>query len=161
MINEFESNNKCATSTPVENEFKNLKKLLHIRTKRVDIFGKKYIEYVDGQMKFKKAKQESPKAESPLPKCSRPGSNSFDTFEPSRSYPRRSSFGEAVNSYSSEDDLQIMENWRNKVKKSSHALKMPTPDEQLIRFYRHAIQNFGGLTFNFWTTVMNTRNFPL
>lgn len=54
MMNEFESKNEYATSTPVENEFKNIKTLLDFKTHKVDVFVKKYLEHSDGQMKIKK-----------------------------------------------------------------------------------------------------------
>lgn len=122
MMNEFESDKEYATSTPVENEFKNIKKLLDFKSHRPDVFVKKYLEHLDGQMKLKKAMHISSE-----PHYFQNRRHSFDASEPVKSEMRRSTSLEEFSAesfdLSTEDSLQIMENWRNKVKKSSHMLK--------------------------------------
>lgn len=51
--------NICPTSSQTESEFKNIKKLLNIQTKRVDLFVKKHLEHIAGQMKLAYANTKS------------------------------------------------------------------------------------------------------
>lgn len=52
MLNTFGSDNKAATSTPVENTFKEIKSLLRINVKRrIDIFLRKHLESLYGLLK--------------------------------------------------------------------------------------------------------------
>lgn len=57
MIHEFESNNSCATSSSVENEFKTVKNLLGYHKRRADLLVKYHLRYLSGQMKLGRAQQ--------------------------------------------------------------------------------------------------------
>lgn len=57
MCASFKSSNLCPTSTPVENSFKEVKKLLDIKTKRADIFVENHLKYLMGGFNIAIAEQ--------------------------------------------------------------------------------------------------------
>lgn len=60
MMQKFGSENDYASSSQVENIFKDIKRNLCFKKKRVDIFMKKHINHLSGQMKLVLADQQMP-----------------------------------------------------------------------------------------------------
>lgn len=121
MMKEFNSENDYATSTPVKNEFKTIKKLLDFKKYRVDSFMNRHFSYLNGQMKIRKAVQNEK-----VSLEQRKRSNSFDVCDLKKPQIRRSSSLNNLSmrySDSESDDALIMEDWRNKVKNSSQLPK--------------------------------------
>lgn len=58
MIRNFGSRNDCATSSQVESIFKDIKRNLCFKKRRVDLFLKRHIKYLSGEMKLVLANQE-------------------------------------------------------------------------------------------------------
>lgn len=124
MLHEFEWNYDYATSTPVESEFKTIKSLLNFKKYRVDAFLKKRLEHLSGQMKIAKADQNQKRN---LDNTSvRKRSDSLDMIELKKNQSRRSASFQEISMDSldfldstADNSLEIYEDWRNKVKRSS------------------------------------------
>lgn len=57
MCAKMRSSNLCPTSLASESEFKNIKRLLAIKTRRLDIFVDKHLDHLSGLLKLGLAQQ--------------------------------------------------------------------------------------------------------
>lgn len=110
MMRKFKSKNDCATSTPVENAFKDIKRNLCFKKRRADLFVKRHLKHLSGQLKLALADQKVPTI-----RCSKRSASLDDSVSKRDDYTSPKRLKRSVSFEETEDSAnEQFENWRNK-----------------------------------------------
>lgn len=126
MCSRFNSTNYVASSSASESEFKNIKKLSGIKTKRVDVFVDNHLKLLSGNLKLALAHQKNEtQNQEPSMRKHAVLKRSLSTSDLDRTANVSTSL---QTSFKSENDLSIddEENWKNKNQKSPNLRRSKT-----------------------------------
>lgn len=141
MMRKFGSTKEYATSSQVENIFKDIKRNLCFKKKRIDLFMTRHIKYLSGQMKLALAGQKMPITRKAKKSLSLDVSQRKHGKKITPNRMKRSLSMEDINN-SDESEIEQFENWRNKGK-----TQLTSNRETNIRRAKHSILSKQDLTY--------------
>lgn len=148
MMRKFKSKNDYATSTPVENAFKDIKRNLCFKKRRADLFVKRHLKHLSGQLKLALADQKVATNRCSKRSASLDGSGDAtkcdDYISPER---LKRSFSLEEIDETDETANEQFENWRNKgnpVLRSKNDKKIRRAAQSILSkhdltYFRHGI----------------------